>query len=177
MWYRRSSKQSLIDLIAFGRLIKHTVDIHYLEVHNIKNESRDMLYQMALYQLPMLECSSCGQHLGHLYEDFYVLTKQLKNELENYKRPTGTYSAKYNGDDITEFVRVYYEWYDQQEGANIPVHEPANIVARALLRTQELDPSHLPFGSNVQDDGQLSIHEARICCLRMLQTDPMMTQI
>jgi DNA-directed RNA polymerase subunit N (RpoN/RPB10) len=136
-----------------------------------------MLYQMALYELPMLECSSCGQHLGHLYKDFYTLTKQLKNELEYSGRPTGSYITKANNDNITEFVRTYYDWYKQQEGADVPVHEPSNIVARALLRTQELDSAHLPFGSNVQDDGQLSTHEARICCLRMLQTDPMMTKI
>lgn len=131
---------------------------------------------MALYELPMLECSSCGQHLGHLYEDFYTLTKQLINELKSSGRPTGSYVTKAD-DDITEFVQTYYDWYNQQEGADAPVHEPANIVARALLRTQRLEPTHLPFGSNVQDDGQLSIHEARICCLRMLQTDPMMTKI
>jgi len=112
-----------------------------------------------------------------MYEDYYALTKQLINDLENYGSPTGSYVVKTNGDDITEFVQTYYTWYNSQEGANIPLHEPGNIIARALLRTQKLESSHLPFGSNVQDDGQLSIHEARICCLRMLQTDPMMTKI
>ena len=137
---------------------------------------------MALLQLPMLECTNCGQHLGHLYEDYYTLTEQLMQELtDNPDRvPRGTYRTTHSTpvDDITEFIRTYYTWYlAEKDKKSIPVHEPGNIVARALLRTQELKAAHLPFGSNREPDGQLSIHEARICCLRMFQTDPMMIKI
>lgn len=130
---------------------------------------------MALYQLPMIECSSCGQHLGHLYESYYTLTQQLTEELKNYDTPSGTYRAD-NGDDISQFINTYYTWYNQQEGP-VPTHEPCNIVARALLRLRELEPEHLPFGSTREPDGQMSFYEARICCMRMLQTDPKMTKI
>lgn len=130
-----------------------------------------------LYELPMLECSSCGQHLGHLYEDYYRLTKQLMEELETQSVPYGDYTTS-QGDDLTSFVQTYYTWLiEQDQTRSIPVHEPCNIIARALLRTRELKLEHLPFGSAKEDDGQMSVHEARICCLRMFQTDPKMTKL
>ena len=131
---------------------------------------------MALYELPMLECSNCGQHLGHVYESYYQLTKQLIEELKGQRVPSGSYVAQ-DGDDISEFISTYYSWYDAQEPGTVPVHEPGNIVARALLRIRDLEPDHLPFGSALEQDGQISVYDARICCMRMLQTDPMMTKI
>lgn len=130
---------------------------------------------MALYQLPMLECSNCGQHLGHKYEDYYTLTKQLTEELKIRDVPVGTYVAS-DGDDISAFINTYYSWYTKQDGP-VPLHEPGNIISRALLRLRELNTSHLPFGNARENDGQLSIYEPRICCMRMFQTDPMMTKI
>lgn len=131
---------------------------------------------MALYQLPMLECSNCGQHVGHKYEDYYTLTKQLMDELSTRNVPSGSYVTT-DGDDITSFVKTYYTWYQNQDPQVVPRHDPGNIIARALLRLRELDESQLPFGSAHEDDGQLSIYEPRICCMRMFQTDPMMTKI
>jgi DNA-directed RNA polymerase subunit N (RpoN/RPB10) len=132
---------------------------------------------MALYQLPMLECSNCGQHLGHKYEDYYTLTKQLVEELKTKSVPTGTYTAS-DGDDISAFINIYYSWYTNPDRTEpVPQHEPGNIVARALLRLRELNSQQLPFGSAREDDGQISIYEPRICCMRMFQTDPMMTKI
>lgn len=125
----------------------------------------------------MLECSNCGQHVGHLYEDYYTLTKQLTDELARRDVPNGTYRT-ISGDDISSYINTYYSWYDKnKEGVQVPKHEPGNIIARALLRTRELEAEHLPFGSTTESDGQMSIHEARICCIRMFQTDPMMTRI
>lgn len=131
---------------------------------------------MALYELPMLECSNCGQHLGHIYESYYQLTKQLTDELKDNDVPSGEYITSY-GDDITDFITTYYDWYAEQDHSEVPVHEPGNIIARALLRLRPLESDHLPFGSAHEEDGQISVYEARICCMRMLQTDPMMTQI
>lgn len=128
------------------------------------------------YELPMLECSNCGQHLGHMYNDYYILTKQLMEELKNTDVPRGTYITSYD-DDISDYISTYYSWYQTQDVNMVPVHEPGNIVARALLRTRTLKPEHLPFGSATEADGQLSIHEGRICCMRMFQTDPKMTNI
>lgn len=124
----------------------------------------------------MLECGNCGQHLGHIYEDYYTLSKQLTDELKDGGVPSGTYVAT-SGDDVSAFINTYYLWFKGEHEGPIPIHEPENIVARALLRIKELDPEELPFGSSREADGQLSIFEPRICCLRMLQTDPMMTKI
>ena len=133
---------------------------------------------MALYQLPMNECSSCGHIVGHMYEDFYSLTKQLMEELKTRSIPSGSYTTK-EGEDLTGFVTTYYTWYEAHKNDESPPLEyfPANIIARALLKTRDLTDKHLPFGSAREDDNQLSFHEPRICCLRMLETDPMMTDI
>jgi DNA-directed RNA polymerase subunit N (RpoN/RPB10) len=116
----------------------------------------------------MPECSSCGQYVSHLMDDYYKLTTQLIKELPN---PTGSYITK-DGDDITPFIKTYYTWV----GNSKPQYMPGNIVARALLRIKDLKQQDLPFGSNRTTDGQLSLTtETRICCLRMFQTDPVAT--
>ena len=130
---------------------------------------------MALYQLPMNECSSCGQIVGHMYDDFYTLTKQLTTELKTRSIPSETYRTT-EGKDITEFIRVYYSWFDKNKG-KVLEYFPANIIARALLATVPLEESLLPFGHSREPDGQISFNEPKICCLRMLETDPMMTDI
>jgi len=131
---------------------------------------------VSLYQLPMLECSNCGQHLGHMYEDYYTLTKKLMEDLANLDVPVGTYKTSNGNDDLTPFIKTYYTWYTKQSEP-VPIHLPGNIIARGLLRLRELKDDDLPFGSAVEDDGQMSIYEPRICCLRMFQTDPKMTKI
>ena len=132
----------------------------------------------ALYGLPMNECSSCGHVVGPHYEDFYTLTKQLKEELRDRSVPSGTYTTK-EGENLSQFIKTYYSWYEEHKNDDTPPLEyfPANIIARALLKTRELKREHLPFGSSREDDNQLSFHEPRICCLRMLETDPMMTDL
>jgi len=130
---------------------------------------------MALYQLPMLECSSCGQHLGHKYDDYYTLTKQLIEELQISNVPTGYYNTS-DDDNISNFIHTYYIWYNKQT-VKVPDHTPGNIISRALLRIVELDEKNLPFGSLREEDGQISIFEPRICCMRMFQSDPKMTKI
>jgi DNA-directed RNA polymerase subunit N (RpoN/RPB10) len=129
---------------------------------------------MSLYDNPMLECSSCGTHLGHLYEDYHALSARLTKDLQSGS--LGQYVTRAD-DDLTEFISTYYKWYGSVDKSLYPKHEPGNIVARALLRTRKLKEEHLPFGSTTEPDGQISVHETRICCLRMLQTDPMMTKI
>jgi DNA-directed RNA polymerase subunit N (RpoN/RPB10) len=133
---------------------------------------------MALYELPMNECSSCGNIVGQLYPDFYDLTKQLMEELKTKSIPTGSYITK-EGEDLSKFVKTYYTWYNTHKDDTVKPLEyfPTNIIARALLKTRDLTEEHLPFGSSREADNQLSFHEPRICCLRMLETDPMMTDI
>lgn len=129
-----------------------------------------------IYELPMLECSSCGTHLGHLYEIYYTLRDQLTDDLVINGTPNQTYTGA-NGDDLTPFITTYYEWLNTVDKDKVPDHQPSNIIARALLRTRELEKEHLPFGSAKEDDDQMSVHEARICCLRMFQTDPKKTNL
>lgn len=117
----------------------------------------------------MLECSSCGQYVGHLYEDYYTLTKQLVHELEHRTIPTMRYITSSNK-DVSKFIHNYYTWYDQhKDEASVLEYLPGAIVSRALLNLKE---TPLPFGSLSEPDGQQSPFEAKICCLRMLQTNP-----
>jgi DNA-directed RNA polymerase subunit N (RpoN/RPB10) len=130
---------------------------------------------MALYRIPMIECSSCGQCIGHLFEDYYDLSKRLIDELKDNEIPNSDYTVTSTSDDIRPFLKTYYIWYSNltdDEKLNVPVHSPANVVARALLRLEELKTSDLPFGSAREDDNQISAFEARICCLRMFMSDP-----
>ena len=123
---------------------------------------------MSHQQLSMIECSSCGQQLGHLYEDYYELTIKLERELKNGKID-GSYKTRH-GDDLSMFLKTYYDW--ATDNAEKAVFQPANIIARALLRIKELDTKDLPFGMKTELDGQRDVHEVRVCCLRMFQCDP-----
>jgi DNA-directed RNA polymerase subunit N (RpoN/RPB10) len=131
----------------------------------------------SLYQLPLIECTNCGTCVGHMFDDYYKFLKQLTDELLNgYEIPRQTYITK-SGDDIGPFLRTYYTWKSTLEPnsqtANIAQrYTPSSVMARALLRSKELDASELPFGSSRDEDGQLSPFEVRICCARTLQTDP-----
>lgn len=129
---------------------------------------------MALYQLPMIECSSCGQCIGHLFSDYYDLSKKLIDELQKRDVPTGDYTTS-QGDDIGPYLRTYYEWYSKAKAevaGEVLEYQPKNIVARALLRIKDLTDDMLPFGSLREPDGQLTPYEARTCCLRMFLGDP-----
>lgn len=136
---------------------------------------------MSHYELQMIECSSCGNIVGHLYDDYYALRGQLQKELDSGRKvPSGSYVVKATGDDIGPYLRTYYEWANDQIDEDPSAikaiiaqrYQPANIVARAMLRIKELDKDDLPFGSKREADGQLSRFETRMCCLRMMQTDP-----
>ena len=129
---------------------------------------------MSVYQLPMLECSSCGRYVGTLYNDYYDLSAKLVKDLGSGTNPKEQYSCE-NGDDITEYVQTYYKWYNENKPHALE-YTPVQIIARALLRTKELDPEDLPYGSLRNPDKQMSMHEAKMCCLRMLLTDPTGTE-
>lgn len=136
----------------------------------------------------MNECSNCGQIVGHMYSDYYKLSKQLSTELST-TNPLSMWFAQtpYNtvyNDDLTPFIKTYYMWYEreQQKVANDPKYKlqeysPYSIIARALLRSVELEPQHLPFGSVKEDDGTISHNAPRQCCMRMLVTDPGATSL
>lgn len=136
---------------------------------------------MTHYDLQMIECSSCGNVVGHLFDDYYALRARLQKEINSGRDiPSDQYVVQATGDDIGPFLRTFYTWVketvdedpDSVKAFVARRYQPANIVARAMLRLKELDKEELPFGSKREADGQHSRFEPRICCLRMLGTDP-----
>ena len=123
------------------------------------------------YHLPMIECSTCGNSVGHLYADYDRLTQKLKEVLHagTALSPTSEGFTYGDGSSLAPYLATYYTWL--QGGTHPDLYEPANVVARGLLRIRDLEPAHLPFG-RLNPDGQRNQFEASICCLRMLHSDP-----
>ena len=129
-----------------------------------------------VYALPMPECSSCGRFLGHLYDDHIELTKKLQEDLSNGGSPSGQYRGAVSGEDITDFINTYYTWraeFDKKH-KDFPVFTPLNIVSRALIAVKPLEEEDLPFGTAREEDGQRTVFEHSICCLRMFQGNPLL---
>jgi len=124
------------------------------------------------YHIPMIECSTCGNCLGHLYGDYVRMSIQLCRDISTDKIPEPKDKAYIygDGDSIAPFLNTYYKWLEENPKYK-DIYEPQNIVARALLRLRELKPEHLPFGKAAAD-GQRNQYEAALCCLRMFQLDP-----
>lgn len=125
------------------------------------------------YQLPAPECTCCGRPMRHLYDDCAKLTKQLTNVLQTNDVPKSEiFFGEVSGIDITDFIQTYYSWFQKHPDKNIKF-TPSNIVARALLAFEPLCEKDLPFGTKREPDGQRSVFEPGLCCLRMLQCDPL----
>ena len=122
----------------------------------------------------MPECSSCGRFLGHLYDDQVELTNKLTKELEKTNVPNETYIGAISKKDITPFIETYYTWRSRPENSSKPVFTPLNIVSRAFLSIKELEESDLPFGTAREVDGQRSVFDHPLCCLRMFQGNPVL---
>lgn len=129
---------------------------------------------LIVYALQMPECSSCGRFLGHLYDDQVELTNKLTKELEKRPVPSDSYVGKISKLDITPFIKTYYEWRSKRENKTKPVFTPLNIVSRAFLSIKELEESDLPFGTAREADGQRSVFDHPLCCLRMFQGNPVL---
>jgi len=137
------------------------------------------------YHLPMIECSSCGKIIGHLYHDYYELSLKTSRILKSltdkeddlstvYKaladQIDGNSDFKYgDGNSLSEYLSTYYEWLS--ENLEHDYFTPHNIVARGLLRLRDLKPEHLPI-NKLAEDNQRNHFEASTCCLRMLHSDP-----
>lgn len=119
----------------------------------------------------MIECSTCGKAIGHLYGAYYRIAQYLIEVLAENRQvdpaaPEYTYGT---GNTLGPYLATYYGWLADQHQTDF--YEPANVVARGLLRIRELQREHLPFG-RANPDGQRNQFEASICCLRMLHSDP-----
>jgi hypothetical protein len=125
-----------------------------------------------VYALQMPECSSCGRFLGHLYDDHVELTKKLTLNIENDSVENDQYVGQVSGVDITDFISVYYTWLEKQTVK--PEFTPLNIVSRAFLSLRPLTEAELPFGTSREEDGQRSVFDHPLCCLRMFQGNPVL---
>jgi DNA-directed RNA polymerase subunit N (RpoN/RPB10) len=133
---------------------------------------------MSLY-LPMIECSSCGNQLGHLFVPYLNMSKQLLRDTVSADRDYDSIidaltdnKSKYEYDDgdASAFLITYYTWAKDHRDQD--VFQPSNLVARALLEIKTLDNARLPFG-RPGSDGQRNAYDARTCCLREFQCTPL----
>ena len=142
------------------------------------------------YQLPILECSSCGNYVGHLMEDYYNMSRALIDSLRAARvRPADgnvapalddVYKTK-TGKDIKPYLEAYYKWEATIPAGSKKIRlSPPNVVARALLDDKEPpaegDEKFYLIGGPLEADGQRNLMEPRGCCLRMFMGDPMMNE-
>jgi DNA-directed RNA polymerase subunit N (RpoN/RPB10) len=123
------------------------------------------------YQLPMIECSSCGTHIGHLMENYYDFATQLITDI-NLNDGIPNLDNEYitvDGRDLKVlYLKTYYQWLKKNPNQNF--YTPINVLQRALLCHVAIKEEDLPYA--VEADGQRGLHEPRICCLRMFLCDP-----
>ena len=144
----------------------------------------------------MIECSSCGAVLGHLYLDHLELTERLTKDLARNGSPTDVYVSS-TGVDLKPNLDVYYAWAraraaeanskamaaleeDEVFGEIVDktpkitaanyLYTPQNMIARALLSPVRWTEQDFPY--SLAPDGQRSMFAAATCCLRMFMADP-----
>ena len=124
--------------------------------------------------LPMIECSSCGKVLGHLYEDYYnlgALLERLSQENDALSLANSDHTEDFrtpnSHDNWNEFIKPYFRWLVEHPDDR-DMYTPHNIVARSLLRPYG-EVSRMPI--NLRVLGKPLLTDARYCCLRMFMTD------
>lgn len=121
----------------------------------------------------MIECSSCGNIVGHLIDDYYTAVKILsdihdnliKNEI-TLSAAESLFSSLKNGNIFTNYLKLYYE--DMNRNKRDPsLYSPSALVAKALLFHRKLRQSDLPLNEHEKDEMTC----VKICCTRMLLCD------
>ena len=125
-----------------------------------------------LTQLPMIECSSCGKQVGHLYEDYQQFTRNLLKDIEQNGMPPAlnddyVTTGEEEPRDIKPYLETYYNWCAANGATPFNAN---NIIIRALLGLVPLEDSAIPY--SIEEDGQRGYYEVKICCMTMLMTDP-----
>lgn len=139
--------------------------------------------------VPALECTSCGNHVGHLFPYYFKLTSLLNAEVD--EEGVTLHQALVNGDlevdtgkineaDFdtngqaplgniwTNYLKKYYVWVQSAEPEDKNDYEAKNLVARALLEE---------VASNADREGKekwvehTSTEATRYCCTNTFQND------
>ena len=141
----------------------------------------------SISQLPYVCCVSCGNQLGHLFEHYYVCTKNLNDyhaglisgktepgEIDTSLFQIADLKSEFNLWD--KFLKGYYTWLQEKDDSGeyirLDSHQnmtPGGLVMQGLLadfnlETKEELNEHLPFNFSGQDC-------VRICCKTALLTD------
>lgn len=135
---------------------------------------------MAFLKRSMIECSNCGNQLGHLHSMYYKYGKAFTawyttaDSLREFASSNTTYivDTEEPRRDIAEWLKTYCSWLADHMNPDDPLpYTSYNLVARALLAYTPLDVEELPFGSRAKT-GRSDLTEAKYCCLRMFMCDP-----
>lgn len=124
-------------------------------------------------ELPIIECTSCGKIVGHLYEQYYRHDKILQKYHLNYLNPETVLvqPEEFSTEtDKTLWENCYLPYYQylrtvhavQPMNFKFALLNEKNLIARALLS----DDYKLSFPIN--DNGAQA---TRYCCLRTLLCD------
>ncbi len=130
-------------------------------------------------QLPYVQCVTCGNQIGHLFNSFYQLTYNLEEKTNNYHNlliagkisPDSVDDSLFVTDEIniwSSFLKGYYEWF-QNSGQTACNMSAKGLVIQALLADYNLETEkeikeHLPFNFSNQD-------AVRYCCRTAFLTD------
>lgn len=123
----------------------------------------------------MIECSTCGRCIGHMYEDYYNLGHVLSEIIAG--KTSGDLADEDHSDVMqtdgknlwTYFLQPYFQYLKTHPDEDVPSFTPYNLVARALLRIHPWKPTDLPFWQPV--NGHHDMRNPKYCCMRMFTCD------
>lgn len=124
-------------------------------------------------QLPMIECSSCGKIVGHLYHDYYnalLVLESIHDKLVNGSMSLSAAQAMFdgleNGNLWEKYLGKYYDYVQKHSEFDHTLFAPKSLICHALLFHRKLEDSDLPLNEHSRDPGCV-----KYCCMRMLQCD------
>jgi DNA-directed RNA polymerase subunit N (RpoN/RPB10) len=112
--------------------------------------------------LPMLQCTSCNYNIGHLFIDYYKMTRLLNKLIDDkFDFKTDVEGFITTGGDTRDiykqFIQPYYLYSDDEDKK---LFETRAIIAYALFNFEQLKAEHFPLRSLV--------NKMKYCCTRML---------
>lgn|SRR3990167_5569989 len=123
-------------------------------------------------ELPMIECSSCGKIVGHLYELYYSERKILLTEIEEgitmHEYLSNNENELMKPDKLSDYLydNFYLKYYNYIRTLDIKKEvelSASNMIIRAVL-TDYTDEVKFPINDNASD-------AVRYCCMRTLACD------